>query len=568
MISAIAQKMAIIFSKNTPALNELSDTEFNVLLAELSSLIGPTFCADMCKYKTLERYCQHYGIAETHGALLREVFEQQIIRHTRLIALLQFRYMQRTDDWGDLGEQRILLSYCRQLLGLANDVGLTQDDVQRFEKRIALETQSYDAVSVADLRKADEAIRCNLFYKEIDYSKEKDVHALLDFLGSTKGFICGQLSIFRSIIFGEADIQDKNGYRVTTFKTEIARTPASVLSIAAVVGGKHIAIRVASCETIFANKWQGLMLQPGHNLFFDLMNDCENASVAFKIRALQAYDVQTYADLIKKRQLFLAEMVDGLLWHELGHGIVINGRLEVEDSAFGEALGVWGANVISVMKEILADWAPREGELTGPLYYMSYTEPEKLKRMIYVYLSDNWFLGTQEDAFANHTEIMLALILKYLNNDGTVNQQGLQQAFEKQTVFDYVLAEYMRISRYLETKIKALPDFANLRVQYVLRVREIDKENEENSLEFLVLLWAKLLEDLPQLYPELVQELQNYLALENEKFHKYLVQTYHGAAAQNLREFVLEQLRLKKFYINTENLSAQLTVEDLLQEIG
>jgi hypothetical protein len=341
-----------------------------------------------------------------------------------------------------------------------------------------------------------------------------------------------------------------------------------VLSIAAVVGGKHIAIRVASCETIYANKWQGIIRQSPHLLFFDLFHEYENISTAFKLRALKAYGVKTKEELARTKQLFLDEMVEGLLWHELGHGIVINERLSVEDSAFGEALGVWGANIISVMKEIVADWAPQSGDIQGPLHDMAYKDKAKLERMIYVYMSDNWFLGAQEDAFANHTEIMLALILKHLKSDGSVDQHSLRKAFEGQTIFEYTLTEYMRITKYLESKIKELPDYDQLKVQYIARVREIDKENPEDSLEFLVLLWAKLLEDLPKRYPSLVNELQVYLENENKRFHEYLVRQYFNAPTQGLREFVVGQLRTKGFYINYDELPPQTPVEDLLQKIG
>lgn len=568
MHNDLSKKLITCFKKNTVSINELANDEFTRLLTDVAEIIGLTFAADMTKHKTLAKYCQHYALPETYGDSLREVFEQQIIRHVRISALLQYQYMQKTQEWGDLGEQRITLSYCRHALNLANDVELTQVDVDRFERFISEESQDIIGLSVEELRQRDEEIRCNIFYKEIDYSKEKDIHALLHFLGSTKGLICGQLSIFRSIIFGEAEIKELNGYRITTFKKELARTPAAVLSIAAVVGGKHIAIRVASCETIYANKWQGIMRQSPHTLFFDLLHEYENVSTAFKLKALHAYGVKTQEDMTKTRQLILDEMVEGLLWHELGHGMVVNGRLSVEDSAFGEALGVWGANVISVMKEIVADWAPHNGEIKGPLYFMAHTDKSKLTRMLYVYLSDNWFLGVQEDAFANHTEIMLALILKYISADGSVNQHSLQKAFSGETIFEYVLTEYMRITKYIEEKIKALPDFAQLQQNYIQRVRTIDKENPEDSLEFLVLFWAKFLEDMPKFNPQLMLELQTYLEAENKRFHEYLVTGYSAAAPQSLRTFVLEQLRAKGFYINYDELSAHIPVEDLLQKMG
>jgi hypothetical protein len=502
------------------------------------------------------------GLPAKYAALIREVWENKMLADIRRIAVLQYAHMQQTQNWGDLGEQRIMISYCRHLLELPAERDISFLDVDVFQNKICELTAPYSGLTAEELRAADEAVKCDLLYKETDYSREKDINDFLEFLGSSYGFIAGQLGIYRSVIAGPAEIKKINKYRVTTFQQETARTPEAVLSIAAVVGGKHVAIRLPACETIFANKWRHILTVSAAELELALHHELENIGLSFKLRALNGYGARTAEELLRQKTVFLREMLAGLQWHELGHGIVINELLSRKDSAFGEALAVLGANIIAVFKELLADWAPPRQKLQGPLSYfcaVSQDDAEIAARQIAVYLSDNWFLGEQDDnSFANHSEITAALLLKYLGARGRVDFAGLRRELNnKRGIFYRVLGEYKRISFYLEKLIKAVDfvcggrkvNFAALSKIYVQKVRQIEKEYPVRSLEFQVHFWAKILEDLPALNPTLLAEMKNYLAEENAKFHRFLLREYLPPNNyQTLRECVCQELKNKGFY--------------------
>jgi hypothetical protein len=497
-----------------------------------------------------------------HAALIREIWENKMLADIRQIAVLQYAHMQKTRNWGDLGEQRILISYCRHLLGLPAERDISFLDVDIFQNKIRDLTAPYTGLTAEELRAADEAVKCDLLYKETDYSREKDVNEFLEFLGSAYGFIAGQLGIYRSVIAGPAEIKKINKYRVTTFRQETARTPEAVLSIAAVVGGKHVAIRLPACETIFANKWLHVFTAAPAELEMVLRHELENIGWSFKLCALNGYSVRTAEELLGRKDIFLREMLSGLQWHELGHGIVINELLSRKDSAFGEALAVLGANIIAVFKELLADWAPPRQKLQGPLNYfcaVARQDADIAARQIAVYLSDNWFLGEQDDnSFGNHSEITAALLLKYLGVQRKVDFAGLRRELAgKRGVFYQVLRDYKRISLYLEKLIKAADfvcggrqvNFAELSKVYIQKVRQIEKEYPVRSLEFQVHFWAKILEDLPALNAALLAEMKNYLTEENQKFHQFLLREYLPPSAyQTLREYVCQELKNKGFY--------------------
>lgn len=561
-------------------LNKLPDAEFYLLFQATGAFLKPLLKSEinLKKYRNITDLLKKNRLPVNYGKQIAALFEEYLKRDIKKISVLQYLHMKNTDDWGDLGEQRITISYCRHLLQIPNDKEVTQFDADKFNGLIEKLALPYQQNSPEKLRQLDEAIKCNIFTKKVDYSKEESINQLLTFLESNKGLIAGQLGKYRSVIFGEAKIKQMEGYRVTTFGQEIARTPSCVLSIAAVVGGKHIAMRTSSCETIFANKWRGLFNISSYELFFNLLHKLEQIGLIFKIKAVLAYKVKDTRSINKKQKLFIEEILEGLIWHELGHGIVINNLLSVEDSAFGEALGVLGANIISVQKEILADWAPLHKNIKGPLNHfcdLAKKNSAKATRLLYVYFSDNWFLGEQNDQFDNHSDIMISLILKHVRNDSSINFNSLQQELrgKKNNLFNYILKEYKRITKYLEKEIKKgefiynnkSVGFSELKEIYSKKVRKIEKTAKPDSLEFLVSLWAKILEDMPKLNQKLLNEINIYLAKENNNFHEFIKKRFtRPDKTKSLRDNMLADLA-KKGFTYPEKPNHNISIAQLLK---
>lgn len=566
--------------QKTKTLSTITQDEFESIYNSLSLFLKPLLKSEkyIKNFNSLTVLFKKHSLGANEAALTRALFEEKLKRDIQRIALIQYSHMKQTNDWGDLGEQRIMISYCRYFLNIPNDREVTQFDADNFNRQIEQLSAPYKNMKPEKLRQLDENIKCDIFYKKVDYSKEEPIYKMLDFLGSTKGLIAGQLGKYRSVIYGCAEIKEMEGYRVTSFGKEIARTPACVLSIAAVVGGKHIAMRTSSCETIFANKWRGLFTIPSFELFFTLMNKLEQIGLVFKIKAVLAYKVKNLQGINKKQKLFINEILEGLIWHELGHGIVINNLLTVEDSAFGEALGVLGANIISVQKEILADWAPLYKNIKGPLnHFCDIARKDKAKatRLLYVYFSDNWFLGEQQDQFDNHSDIMISLILKHVKPDSSINFDTLRSELrgKKNNLFNFVLNDYKRITKHLESKIKRSSfvikskkiKFKSLKEIYAKKVRKLEKTASSESLEFQVSLWAKILEDLPKLNPDLLAEINDYLKKENILFHSFIKKRLSTKETErSLREIMLEDIDRKGFVYNGQ-ITHQTNLTELLK---
>jgi len=183
--------------------------------------------------------------------------------------------------------------------------------------------------------------------------------------------------------------------------------------------------------------------------------------------------------------------------------------------------------------------------------------------MIYVYFSDNWFLGEQTDQFDNHSDIMVSLMLKHVNPNGSINFDSLRQELrgKKNNLFNFVLEDYKRITKYLERKLKRatfkyqgkIMDFSALKTIYSKKVRRIEKTAKSTSLEFLVALWAKILEDLPKLNKGLFDNISDYLKIENLDFHNFVKNRFNlSASPKSLREIMLAALQAKGFGYQAE----------------
>jgi len=475
----------------------------------------------------------------------KTTFENYLNTQIDRMAVLQFHLMQKKNYYGELGEQRVMLTYCRQLLDIPAHIEVNQNHADEFQEMMAEKQKEFEKYSLKELEKMEEDMKCTLpDGRVVEWFKEDEINKVLEEIGSENRIIVGFLGQFRSVIYGQAKVTFLDEYRVTEFIKEIKRTPAAVLSIAAVVGGRHVCLRHEACYTIFANKWRRVFEMEDWEKEILKMDDYDALAESFKEKAMAGYGFKNMKDLEKGTPLFIEEMLEGLIWHEVGHGIVLNSLIKTEESAFGEALAVLGNNIISVMKEFLADWAPArphqldpvllkekilkqkpgyefkpkedlrwimpeeefkkesraflvEGQdaqavgnhIRGPLRHIlniagsggsSSTGYKKATRMLHVYLSDNWFLGNDTENFGNHTDLMLAYLIPFLKPKAQFDFEAWSQKLPE--YFNEVLSEYLRVVKNLENRVlKATFDYENQKMTFAQYSPYIKKKVHEQE---------------------------------------------------------------------------------------
>ena len=202
-------------------------------------------------------------------------------------------------------------------------------------------------------------------------------------------------------------------------KREIIRTPNYVLANAAIAKGSLIFIREESLEAVFHQKWAALF-NPSYEVTFRTQSDVYwNLSAAIKQHTLKLYGIQSMEDLMAKKVMFMADLRETIVHHELGHGILKNYILPIENICVGE-----GSHrslkfpIYEAVLEFLTDFTPEvETGIWGPLWNMvkvSKTDKARAERMFYMYFSDVWFYDTEDEYMFTYSDFMSLALLKYI----------------------------------------------------------------------------------------------------------------------------------------------------------
>ncbi len=377
---------------------------------------------------------------------LFDFLKEYLTRKIKALAIIEYLIMEKGSNFGTMGEQRTSISFCRNLLNIACNREVTQFDADRFRQLV----DEFDekngkklAEAYLDLKKN---FNINFFGVKINAMLIGPLSKYLEYLKTPFSFyITYSAKGYSNFIFGETTNQKIGDWEIVIFEKEYVRSPSLVLSIAAEGSSTgKVLIRRESCEVIFFNKWQRFFDQSKleHKRALNHKNSAIREGV--KAKALELYNAKTVKDVENIKNLFIDEMIDGILWHELGHKSSKKDKTESLD-AFGNVF-VNTDNVISVLNEILGDWAPLNNKNKGAITrFLEIAEQDlnKATRCIYVYLSDNWFVDEEEEFMSLQTDLLTALILHFIDSDGTIDLNRL--AKEKDKIYDFALKSYKLI---------------------------------------------------------------------------------------------------------------------------
>jgi len=391
--------------------------------------------------------------------------------------------------------------------------------------------------------------------------------------------ILGQLELYSSIIFGKTTVAQYSDITVYTFHEEIIHTPAIITSIAAMVKDQEIIIREASAKTIFYNKWLETFNQLRSDTLAQLLKSkAENVSLAIKLKTLLAYGVFTEKKLLAKKSLFIKEILEGLLWHEMGHAVTLNYFMSNKQVALDEALSVLGETASSVAKELLADLAPPGHDTKGALSFISSCSGKKAQRMLMVYLSDNWFITAHDNFFKNHTELMLSNILPYINEQGIFQKDELKAALENKyqeilTEYKCILDEFLLLLKTGQYQLaEQTVNFEDLFSQYRWRYRQFTRFFSKKEREAYI--YARIINDLEKLDPRLNQKILERLQELDDLYHSRinlgkettLNKVYQQMKAKQL--FLKPDLDLSIFADQLDHHTSELITKSLQDDLG
>lgn len=500
-------------------------------------------------------------------------FEQLLIDQIFEFGKLQYLYFQKADAFGEAGELRTAISFCRALYQIPASSEVTQLDANRFQDEMAAFDEKH---KFPEAKQLENELKNLYFYfgkTKVMIEDYSWVNQVLEWLGSPHRYSHAFLADGWVMRFGKQKFLRKvrnkkiGDFDIVILETELARTPLAYLSIAASNFETHTMVRKVSCETIFYNKWHSFYQTERFEREWLWSHDYSNIREMIKLRALKAYQYQTLQDLEKDRERFVLEMIEGIVWHEIGHAISLrcNPTFEKHHEALVSALSNTSNYSAVVLKEALADWAEEFDGMSGPILYLANLAEKdyaKAKRMLYVYLSDYWFLDVGEEFMGKSTDIIVALLMPFIASNGEINFKKMKEAHAKLYPF---LSENFRLISDLLLKIlddasfkmseHMMVNFTYIKKQIASVLRPIIRRESKmlEECEDSTFFWQSIFSVLKSLSPEshkkFHQQLSDFNQILDQKLLLYLSE-WDSMAAQciDLRTYVIESMKRIDFY--------------------
>lgn len=512
--------------------------------------------------------------------------EESLKRQITHFAKNQYLLMEKKDDFGDAGEQRVAISFCRVLLNIPANREVTQVDANLFREEITKQDELLGKPSADKLSRMIKQTKLNVFGKDFDFEDSDLVNQIFEFVGSDLRVSYAGKGGVQSFLYGKQktikgyDKKYKN-LSVLLQQNEVARTPYFILSMAASSYPWGTLIRHESCETIFYNKWYSYFETSDFERDLLLSHDYSNIREAIKKKAFVDYGINSKADIDKKKDLFIDEMIEGIVWHELGHEISLedNPLIDRPTANLGSAIGSFGNNAITVLKEALADWAPLKDEISGPILNfarLAKTDYQKAKRMIYVYLSDYWFLDFGEEFMGETTDIIVPLLTQFMNAEGDFEFNKLEKVHQE--IYEYLSKKYKEGIAGIKNIIQSakfqmnsslLTTYQTLEVELIKLYRKDPafKDVPDETITSYSAFWVNILGYLKKFAPADYEKFQQYLKDYTKKFNIDLLNKLTGGKSENfsgnIRDYVIKRMK----HIGCYEEEATLSEEDLLNSI-
>ncbi|WP_461256075.1 hypothetical protein [Treponema sp. R80B11-R83G3] len=355
-----------------------------------------------------------------------EFIKEYLYRKFRELALIIYLVMQKCNDFGVMGEERVSVSFCRNIQGIPNDRHVTQLDANHFMKNLN-ECDGRNGYKTGEEYLAYiKNYELELLGKKYSCACLFELNAIFDLLGLNLRLFCTNSPYGIRFIFGAVEEFHSDENKVYIVNKEYIRSPQFVLSVAAEVIYDCSMIRRESCEVIFFNKWH-MFYQLQFERQYALCNVNSDICEGIKEKALYLYGAYKTEDVLRIKETFIQNMINGIKWHEAGHRISLT-DMDALHAAFWHNLPE-GEEVGTVLIEALADWAPVKGKIKGAMAYFTELATADIKqanREYYVYMSDNWFVNESE-FMALMSNVLVGLAISFINAIGFVDFERLNK---------------------------------------------------------------------------------------------------------------------------------------------
>ena len=401
----------------------------------INSVINQLLSDKSClRYKYFKNYLKntHQHIPESECVKLKSQIESSLLRQFEYYSLLLFCYASKHTCWGAAGQEQALISLARNMLKKKPTCFINKDDLIAFEKILQEKLASHQLSLHNDYQPLLKFFKFKIGSENFHFGQFNLLQNWLNFFETNLIVYAGIDETFNSVFLGKGTCTFFQEHWVYDVKEELIQSHNLSTNIAAIITERNIYLRQTAIQTIFHQKWALHLTSANKNL----KNLWQQAGHAIKTKTLSFYTSQS-KDI---KPLFLEEMTQVILNHEIGHGIIQQHLIDTEISAVGEATHKFGESIFSALLESFADMAPLKKQSKGPLLELidlSKTQPKQASRMFWMYLSDVWFYDTPDDFMTLYSDIICLILLHVINKNGAVNFQKLSETIAIREAFTF-----------------------------------------------------------------------------------------------------------------------------------
>ncbi len=572
--------------------------------ALIKDLMNPEILQD---YPTLAEFLSARTVTAQESELLelRQTIADGLVAVVKEMAARKYHIMELSNDYGECGEQRVSISYCRKLLNIPHNRPVTQFDADIFRRKVEDERQQLglkgkdlEALKseYKDLRPAILGVK----YRLIDHVADS-ANEILRKLGSKKRMAAGFYGNTTSIIIGDAHERREGDFWIYYFENEDARTPNNVLSIAAMIAKKNIWLRLEACRTIFYNKWVKIYRYDQREKQLLLSDPWSNISEAIKLKCAQLYSGNDENSLIAVEDAFVKEMGDIIVQHELGHNVSqLNGKY-LDYYAIGEGVRRYGENILTHLKEFLADWVIQTEMWVqkGPIKTCIDLATDEKKtteatRLLLMYISDSWFYDTGENYMFLHSDIMMTILAGYLNPDGSFDFARLKRDIYSETdersrlasIYGFIENLYFHLCEKIDQMVtqstyvfndETIVNFKSVLNEVLVAIKEdraLDGKEvtDTENLDFKNVMWDKIFNAIDQSQNDLKQKIQKFLEKAGEESIKAVFKQVAGekvaeAFAYDHRKYIVEKMKAAGYWLEPQPLKVTDTLKMVMEDL-
>lgn len=497
---------------------------------------------------------------------LRNIVEAKIYATVYYYALVQYRHMELSGNWTEAGADRVKSAYMYVMLDKLLEKDFDSSDYNKFEEMIEKEVSRYNLsdLNVEQLKKIIDYPEIVLFDKKFRHTQTKEINRILEVVHSVRRIIMGASGENKSIIFGIASHIKYQKYDLYYMKKEDIRTPNCVHYIVAVIEDDQIVVREEVCKYIFEKKW---MPVSGQDMFiFSFMSSTPENSIAESIKKKTVGFFQEKG-LRESSDDFISLMKENFAWHELAHDALEDTDISHMELAIVDGLTAVKENVLSVMQEVMVEWYPENGGIKGPLKNIidiaMKQDTVKADKMLYMYMSDAWFLDTDTEFMYPYTYIMFSALQQFIEKDSSIDYARMY--VEAGKVYKFLADWYKNTLSDLYVKLKGIvfsekgkqKNFAELEKEIMdmmslYETKVLNKERDEK--EKIGSFWINFFTQLKIRDRKALDPIFSYLVAREKELYESLKTMFINAekgeySNKDIRECIFIEMQKKGFSI-------------------